>query len=105
MDITRLSLEDDFRRTNSPGQTGIFFSPASGTAGVEGALELTGVAEVFGIGGGEFVGAVHGGAGTEIKVAVTVRIQDGLKAGSVRHTDRTGRETFMQVGVVRRIEL
>ena len=78
-------------------------SPAGSAAGIEGALELAGVAEVLGIGGSELVGAVHGGAGAEIKVAVTVRIQYGLKTRPVRHTNRTGRETFMQVGVVRRI--
>ena len=68
-------------------------------------MELAGVAVVFGEGGGELVGAVHGGAGAEIEVAVAVRVQDGFKTGFVRHTDRAGRKALMKVGVVRRIEL
>ena len=72
---------------------------------IEGALELAGVAVVLGEGGGELVGAVHGGAGAEIKEAVAVRVQDCLKAGFVGHTDRAGRKTFMKVSVVRRVKL
>ena len=84
-------------------------APASrllpGTAGVEGALELAGVAVVLGEGYGELVGAVHGGAGAEEEVAVAVWIQDGLKAGLVRNADRAGREAFVEIGVVGRIVL
>lgn len=60
---------------------------------------------MLGVGGGEFVGAVHGGAGAEVEVAVAVGIQDGLKARLVRDADRTGREAIVTVGVVRRIIL
>ena len=96
--------------TSTNGQIGEYVyvrsaSAAGGAAGVEGALELAGVAVVFGEGGGELVGAVHGGAGAEIEVAVAVRVQDGFKTGFVRHADRAGRKALMKVGVVRRIEL
>ena len=72
---------------------------------VEGTLELAGVAVVLGEGGGELVGTIHGSAGAEIEVTMTVRIQDSFKAGFVRHTDWAGRETGMKVGVVRRVKL
>lgn len=51
------------------------------------------------------MGAVHRGVGAEIKIAVAVRIQDGLKTRLVGDTDRAWRETFIQIGVVRGIVL
>ena len=72
-------------------------------AGIKGTLEFAGIPVVLGKGAGKAVSAVHFRAGAEKEVAVTVRVQDCLKAGFVRHADRSRRKTVIAVGVVRRV--
>ena len=51
------------------------------------------------------MGAVHFGAGAEVKVPVVVRIQYGFKAGLRRNADRAGRKAVIPVRVVRGFNL
>ena len=51
------------------------------------------------------MGPVHRRAGAEIQIAVPVRIEDGLQAGLVRNAYRSRRQAFVQIGIVRRINL
>ena len=41
------------------------------------------------------MGTIHSGTGAEIEVSVPVRIEHSVQTGTVRHTNRPWRESFM----------
>ena len=78
-----------------------FYSSLFDATGVEGLVEGGGVAGVLGKGGGEAVGAVHGGRGTEIEVVCLLGLEDSLDGG-LRWQAYWGRwQAGVQVGVER----
>ena len=51
------------------------------------------------------MGSIHSRAGAEIEVSVPVRIKHGVQAGPVGHTNRSWRESLMEIGIIRGINL
>ena len=51
------------------------------------------------------MGTIHSGTGAEIEVSVPVRIEHSVQTGPVRHTNRPWRESLMEIGIIRGINL
>lgn len=72
---------------------------------VKSSLKLAGIPAMLRKRSRELMGAIHRGAGAEIKVSMPVWIKHGVQAGFVRDADRSRRQSLMKIGVVWRVNL
>lgn len=68
-------------------------------------LEFPCILQMFCVTCCETMGTVKCRRCAEIQVIVLVRIQDSLQAGFRWHIDRCWRETFIYIGIIRRVNL